>query len=154
GTLPERPVEPTCEPSDAHDELRFFAGDQRIQATADHNGCVSLWVPALGSATTRQADAGFWALMDRTLSDDWAVPAQPDQLGVKAVPASGDPNGTASDLTITDAAIMAPLFDALFALPAAPDGWHCTTGAGAQFGLSFSWHEMGLVSAVADQTCG
>lgn len=153
GALPERPASSQCVPSGMRDELTFFAGDQRIQGTADRNGCVTLWLPALASQATHQADSAFWALLDRTLASASAVTARPDQLDVKVSPAASDPTATASATTITDLAIIQPLYTALFALPKPPDGWKCTTTPGTLYGFSFSWHSMGLVSAVADAGC-
>lgn len=153
GALPDRPASSACVPSGTRDELIFFAGDQRIQGTADHNGCVTLSLPALASQATHQADAAFWALLDRTLASASAVTARPDQLDVKVSPSSSDPTATASVKTITQPTVMQPLYDALFALPKPPEGWRCTSAPGTLYGFSFSWHGMGLVSAVADAGC-
>lgn len=158
GSLPSRPTSSVCELSGTYDELVFLAGDQRIPATADHNGCVTIWVPALGHNVMYQADDVFWQLMDRTLTDTWAAPARPDRLLLWVISkASGDPAASAigeSGETITQPALTQPLFDALFALSVPPPGWQCTAPPGTVYGLDFSWDEMGMVGVHADRGCG
>ncbi|HEY7349892.1 MAG TPA: hypothetical protein VH599_16360 [Ktedonobacterales bacterium] len=132
--------------------LLFFAGQKRLQAVLDKNGCVS---GPSALYELHQANDAFWSLLNQTLAGAPTEKARPDTLNMKTEPASNDPSSTASAMTIEHQDIVQKIFAAIYALPHQPDGQACPAIVGTIYGLSFSQDGVELLTALADKGgCG
>ena len=66
--LPAQPKDPICDDMiGPRSELLFFAGDQRVQITADESGCGSVTFPQ--TSDKRQPNTAFWDLLAKTMGE-------------------------------------------------------------------------------------
>jgi hypothetical protein len=131
-------------------ELLFFAGDQRVQITADESGCGSLTFPQ--TSDKRQPNTAFWDLLANTVGSGKIAVARPDQLAVKTEPINGNPSAVAGVTDVRDAALMARLYAVTLALPLLAGKPACATPSQTLYGLSFSVDNLSLLTAVTAQS--
>jgi hypothetical protein len=146
--LPEQPKNPICDDMiGPRSELLFFAGDQRVQITADESGCGSVTFPQ--TSDKRQPDTAFWDLLAKMVGGVEVGEARPDHLAVKTEPINGNPSGVTD---VRDTALMARLYDVTLALPPLAGKPACATPSQTLYGLSFSIDDLSLLTAVTDQS--
>jgi hypothetical protein len=149
--LPTQPSDPICpDIIRARSELLFFAGDQRVQVTADESGCGSVTVPQ--TPNIRQPDTAFWDLLAKTMGGVKAVEARPDQLSVKAEPINGNSSSVAEVTDVRDATLVAQLYDVSLALPPLAGQPSCSAPSQTLYGLSFTVEGFSLLTAVTDKS--
>jgi hypothetical protein len=149
--LPSQAKDPRCDALiGPRSELLFFAGDQRVQVTADESGCGSVTFPQ--TSDKRQPDAAFWDLLAKTAASVTVVEARPDRLAVKSEPINGNPSGVAGVTDIRDAALIAGLYDVTLSLPALTGKPSCATPSRTLYGLAFEVDSLSLLTAVTDQS--
>jgi hypothetical protein len=149
--LPAQAKDPICDDMiGPRSELLFFAGDQRVQVTADESGCGSVTFPQ--TSDKRQPDTAFWGLLAKTMGSVKVVEARPDQLAVKAEPINGNPSGVAGVTDVRDAALMGRLYDVTLALPPLAGKPSCATPSQTLYGLAFEVDGLSLLTAVTDQS--
>jgi hypothetical protein len=149
--LPAQAKDPICDDIiRARSELLFFAGDQRVQITADESGCGSVTFPQ--TADKRQSNTTFWDLLAKTGGGVKVAEARPDQLAMKTEPINGNPSSVAGVTDVRDAALMARLYDVTLALPQLSGKPSCATPSQTLYGLSFEIDDLSLLTAVTDQS--
>jgi len=149
--LPEQPKGPICDDMiRPRSELLFFAGDQRVQVTADESGCGSVTFPQ--TSDKRQPNTAFWDLLAKTMGNVKVVEARPDRLAVKTEPINGNPSGVAGVSDVRDTALMARLYDVTLALPPLAGKPSCGTPSQTLYGLAFEVDGLSLLTAVTDQS--
>ena len=149
--LPAQLKDPICDDMiGPRSELLFFAGDQRVQITADESGCGSVTFPQ--TSDKRQPDTAFWDLLAKTAGGVKVVEARPDRLAVKTELINGNPSGVAGVTDVRDAALMARLYDVTLALPPLAGKPSCGTPSQTLYGLAFEVDGLSLLTAVTDQS--
>ncbi|HEX3271523.1 MAG TPA: hypothetical protein VHR15_12815 [Ktedonobacterales bacterium] len=149
--LPAQAKDPICDAMiGPRSELLFFAGDQRVQVTADQSGCGSVTFPQ--TSDKRQPDTAFWDLLAKTADGVKVAEARPDHLAVKTEPINGNPSGVAGVTDVRDAALIAKLYDVTLALPPLSGKPSCATPSQTLYGLSFEIDGLSLLTAVTDQS--
>ncbi|HEY7093908.1 MAG TPA: hypothetical protein VH393_12050 [Ktedonobacterales bacterium] len=149
--LPAQAKDPICDDIlRPRSELLFFAGDQRVQVTADESGCGSVTFPQ--TSDKRQPDTAFWDLLAKTAGSVKVVEARPDQLAVKTEPINGNPSSVAEVSDVRDTALMARLYDVTLALPPLAGKPSCATPSQTLYGLAFEVDGLSLLTAVTDQS--
>jgi hypothetical protein len=149
--LPAQPKNPTCpDIIRARSELVFFTGDQRIQVSAGESGCGSVTFPQ--TSDKRQPNIAFWDLLAKTAGGVKVAEARPGHLAVKTEPINGNPSGVAGVTEVSDAALMAHLYDVTLALPRVAGKPTCATPSQTLYGLSFSVDDLSLLTAVTGQS--
>jgi hypothetical protein len=131
-------------------ELLFFAGEQRVQVTADESGCGLVTFPQ--TSDKRQPATAFWDLLAKTAGSVKVAEARPDHLAVKTEPINGNPSGIAGVSDVRDAALIARLYDATLALPPLTGKPSCATPSQTLYGLAFEVDGLSLLTAVTDQS--
>jgi hypothetical protein len=149
--LPAQPKDPICpDIMRARSELLFFAGDQRVQVTADESGCGSVTFPQ--TSAIRQPDTAFWDLLAKTTGSVKVVEARPDQLSVKAEPINGNSSSLPGATDVRDAKLIARLYDVTLALPPLVGQPSCSPPSLTLYGLSFTVDGFSLLTAVTDSS--
>jgi hypothetical protein len=149
--LPAQPKNPICDDMiGPRSELLFFAGDQRVQITADESGCGSVTFPQ--TSDLRQPDTAFWDLLAKTVGGVKGAEARPDHLAVKTEPINGNSSSVAGVADVRDTALMARLYDVTLALPPLAGKPACATPNQTLYGLSFSVDDLSLLTAVTNQS--
>jgi hypothetical protein len=149
--LPAQAKDPICNDMiRPRSELLFFAGDQRVQITADESGCGSVTFPQ--TADKRQPDTAFWGLLAKTAGSVKVAEARPDRLAVKSEPINGNPSGVAGAADVRDAALIARLYDVTLALPPLTGKPSCAAPSQTLYGLAFEVDGLSLLTAVTDQS--
>jgi hypothetical protein len=148
--LPAQPKDPICDDMiGPRSELLFFAGDQRVQVTADESGCGSVTFPQ--TSDKRQPNTALWDLLAKTAGNVKVTEARSDRLAVKTEPINANPSGVASVTDVRDAALMARLYDVTLTLPPLSGKPSCATPNQTLYGLSFEVDGLSLLTAVTDQ---
>ena len=151
--LPALPEGPTCQDivgPHPRSELLFFAGEQRVQVTADESGCGSVTFPQ--TADKRQPNTAFWDLLAKTAGGVKVAEARPDRLAVKTEPINSNPSGVAGVADVRDAALIARLYDVTLALPPLTGKPSCAAPSQTLYGLDFEVDGLSLLTAVTDQS--
>ena len=149
--LPAQLKDPICDDMiGPRSELLFFAGDQRVQVTADESGCGSVTFPQ--TSDKRQPDTAFWDLLAKTAGGVKVAEARPDRLAVKTEPINGNPSGVAGVTDVRDAALMARLYDVTLALPPLAGKPHVGRRARRSTASPSRWMALSLLMAVTDQS--
>jgi hypothetical protein len=149
--LPAPAKDPICDDLiGPRSELLFFAGDQRVQVTADESGCGTVTFPQ--TSDKRQPDTAFWDLLAKTAGSVKVAEARPDQLSVKTEPINGNPSGVAGVADARDAALIARLYDVTLTLPRLTGKPSCATPSQTLYGLAFAVDGLSLLTAVTDQS--
>jgi uncharacterized protein YceK len=149
--LPAQPKDPICDAMiGPRSELLFFAGEQRVQVTADESGCGSVTFPQ--TTDKRQPNTAFWDLLAKTAGGAKAAEARPDRLAVKTEPINSNPSGVAGVADVRDAALIARLYDATLALPPLTGKPSCATPSQTLYGLDFELDGLSLLTAETDQS--
>jgi hypothetical protein len=149
--LPAQAKDPICDDIiRPRSELLFFAGDQRVQVTADEGGCGSVTFPQ--TADKRQPNTAFWDLLAKTVGGVKDAEARPDRLAMKTEPINSNPSSVAGVTDVRDAALIARLYDVTLALPPLTGKPSCATPSQTLYGLDFKVDGLSLLTAVTDQS--
>jgi hypothetical protein len=149
--LPAQAKDPICDAMiGPRSELLFFAGDQRVQVTADESGCGSVTFPQ--TADKRQPNTAFWDLLAKTAGGVKVAEARPDRLAVKTEPINSNPSGVARVADVRDAALIARLYNVTLALPPLTGKPSCAAPSQTLYGLAFEVDGLSLLTAVTDQS--
>jgi hypothetical protein len=149
--LPAQAKDPICDDIiGPRSELLFFAGDQRVQITADESRCSSVTFPQ--TADKRQPDTAFWDLLAKTAGSIKVAEARPDHLAVKTEPINGNPSGVAGVTDVRDVTLMGRLYDVTLSLPPLAGKPSCATPSQTLYSLAFEVDGLSLLTAVTDQS--